>query len=74
MEEFLGLRSLVVNNSANVFRKDVERLRMKLYSAKKFGAAKAAKLWLDGKLSEASFGHILKVGYHSSGKFEEKKT
>lgn len=37
---------LIVNRKANVWRRDVALLRMKLHSARVHGADKAAKLWL----------------------------
>lgn len=37
---------LVVNKKANVWRKDISNLRMKLYSAKKYGPEAAAKIWI----------------------------
>lgn len=37
---------LVVNEGANVCRKDISLLRMKLHSCKKFGPEQAAKLWI----------------------------
>lgn len=37
---------LVVNRTANVWRKDVSRMRMILHSAKKHGADKAAAIWV----------------------------
>jgi RNA-directed DNA polymerase len=37
---------LVVNRKANVWRRDIARLRMKLHSIKRFGATEAAKVWL----------------------------
>ncbi len=50
---------LVVNRSANVRRQDISRLRMKLFSARKFGAAEAAKIWVgkDG-LEKEFWAHI----------------
>ena len=39
---------LVVNKRANVWRKDISRLRMKIYSVKKVGLEDAAKTWLSG--------------------------
>jgi RNA-directed DNA polymerase len=37
---------LIVNKGVNVWRKDVARLRMILYSARKHGADSAAKVWV----------------------------
>lgn len=37
---------LVVNRTANVWRKDISRMRMILHSARKHGAASAAKIWV----------------------------
>lgn len=37
---------LIVNERANVYRRDISRLRMKLYSGKKFGPEQAAKVWI----------------------------
>ncbi|CUX55620.1 putative RNA-directed DNA polymerase (Reverse transcriptase) [Agrobacterium deltaense RV3] len=37
---------LIVNRKANVWRRDIALLRMKLHSARVHGAQKAAKLWL----------------------------
>jgi RNA-directed DNA polymerase len=37
---------LIVNRKANVWRKDISSLRMKLHSARVYGPDKAAKLWL----------------------------
>lgn len=60
---------LVVNQGANVYRKDISRLRMKLYSAKKYGLNEAAKVWIS-PTAEAShlwahiegwLGHIKQV-------------
>ena len=50
---------LIVNQCPNVWRKDVKRLRMKLYSAKKYGLEQAASLWigLDAK-PEAFWSHV----------------
>ncbi|GAB5539831.1 MAG: hypothetical protein Salg2KO_19340 [Salibacteraceae bacterium] len=39
---------LVVNERANVRRSDILNLRMKIYSVKKVGIAKAATTWVDG--------------------------
>lgn len=46
---------LVVNRRVNVWRKDISRLRMKLYSAQKFGATNAAQLWLGKGRTEKHF-------------------
>ncbi|MCD1263552.1 hypothetical protein B5M44_14705 [Shinella sumterensis] len=46
---------LVVNKKANVWRKDVSKIRMKLHSAKKYGAENAAKLWLGKDKSGKDF-------------------
>jgi len=37
---------LVVNRSANVWRKDISRMRMVLHSARAHGAEKAAQVWI----------------------------
>ena len=37
---------LVVNRSANVWRKDISRMRMILHSAKRYGADQAARVWV----------------------------
>ena len=50
---------LIVNRDANVWRKDIARLRMKLYSAKKFGLEEASKIWVDGKGPEKFKAHII---------------
>ncbi|MDJ1464197.1 TIR domain-containing anti-phage reverse transcriptase [Nitratireductor sp. GZWM139] len=39
---------LVVNRRANVWRRDVSRLRMKLHSIKRYGASAASGVWLGG--------------------------
>lgn len=39
---------LVVNDRANVRRSDINKLRMKLYSAKKHGLEEAGKVWVNG--------------------------
>lgn len=50
---------LIVNEGANVHRKDVARLRMKLYSCKKFGVAEAARVWIgDGATSDSFWAHV----------------
>lgn len=46
---------LVVNRSANVWRKDVTRLRMILHSAKIYGAAEAARLWIGRDKTDDDF-------------------
>ena len=51
---------LLVNNSANVWRKDISRMRMILHSAKIHGAESAANLWLGkGKSKEDFWAHIV---------------
>jgi len=51
---------LIVNKAANVWRKDISKLRMKLHSAKKFGGKAAAELWLGaGKNEENFWAHII---------------
>lgn len=45
--ERMEVTGLVVNEKPNIRRRDIARLRMKLHSAKKFGADEAAKLWLE---------------------------
>lgn len=37
---------VVVNQKANVWRKDISRMRMILHSARKYGAAQAATVWV----------------------------
>lgn len=37
---------LVVNKKANVWRKDISKLRMKIHSAKKYGPDSAAQIWV----------------------------
>ena len=37
---------LIVNERANVWRRDISRLRMKIHSANKFGSESAAKIWI----------------------------
>lgn len=37
---------LITNKKANVWRRDISRLRMKLYSARKFGDSEAARIWV----------------------------
>lgn len=50
---------LVVNKKANVWRKDIAKLRMKLYSARKFGADNAAKVWLgENKTGDNFWQHV----------------
>jgi len=50
---------LIVNDYANVWRKDVSRLRMKLHSARKYGAAQAAQIWVGKDAKEQDFwSHI----------------
>lgn len=39
---------LIVNRSANVWRRDISRMRMILHSAKSHGAEAAAKIWVGG--------------------------
>ena len=39
---------LTVNEKANIRRSDINRLRMKLHSLKKFGAEESAKVWVNG--------------------------
>lgn len=46
---------LVVNKTANLWRNDVSRIRMKLHSAKKFGAAEASKVWIGASATEKDF-------------------
>lgn len=36
---------LIVNDRANIRRKDISRIRMKIYSVKKFGPSEAAAVW-----------------------------
>lgn len=50
---------LIVNDYANVWRKDVSRLRMKLHSAKKFGSLEAARVWIgEGSTEKDFWSHI----------------
>ncbi len=46
---------LIVNSKANVWRRDVSLLRMKLHSARVHGPANAAKLWLKTTENPADF-------------------
>lgn len=46
---------LVVNRKANVWRRDISLLRMKLHSARVHGPSKAAKLWLKSTESAEHF-------------------
>ncbi|WP_413711675.1 TIR domain-containing anti-phage reverse transcriptase [Rhizobium sp. Rhizsp82] len=46
---------LIVNRKANVWRRDIAKLRMKLHSARVHGAGKAAKLWLKDTENPAHF-------------------
>ncbi|WP_123619085.1 TIR domain-containing anti-phage reverse transcriptase [Phaeobacter inhibens] len=60
---------LIVNEGANVYRKDISRLRMKLHSGKKFGLEQAAKVWIEPTATakdywahiEGWLGHIKQV-------------
>jgi RNA-directed DNA polymerase len=50
---------LVVNRRANVWRRDISRLRMKIYSIQRHGTTAAAKVWLgDGSDGEKIWKHI----------------
>ncbi|WP_332872536.1 TIR domain-containing anti-phage reverse transcriptase [Pontibaca salina] len=50
---------LIVNQYPNVWRKDIKRLRMKLYSAKNYGMEQAASLWIGaGSKSDAFWSHV----------------
>lgn len=46
---------LIVNKQANVWRRDISLLRMKLHSARVHGPSKAAKLWLKTTDKPADF-------------------
>jgi len=46
---------LVVNRTANVWRKDISRMRMILHSARKHGAAQAATIWVGGDANADRF-------------------
>lgn len=51
---------LIVNQGANVYRKDISRLRMKLYSCKQHGPERAAKVWIGSSASASDFfAHIV---------------
>lgn len=50
---------LVVNKKANVWRKDVSKLRMKIHSAKKYGPDAAAKLWIGPKGTANNFNEYI---------------
>lgn len=54
---------LIVNRKANVWRRDISRMRMKLHSVRRHGASEAAKIWCDGKADSAKMwsqivGHL----------------
>lgn len=55
---------LIVNRSANIWRKDISRLRMILYSAKKHGAESAAKVWIGPEKTAANFWEFI-IGWLS---------
>src|SRR5690606_24100364 len=51
---------LIVNRKANVWRRDISRLRMKVHSIKRYGASEAAKIWCDDKADSAQmWQHIV---------------
>lgn len=51
---------LVVNRKANIRRRDIEKLRMKIYSAAKYGPDSAAKIWLGGDKAAKNFwDHVI---------------
>lgn len=50
---------LIVNRSANIWRKDVSRLRMILHSARKHGAESAAKLWVGRDKNPVDFWNFV---------------
>ena len=50
--ERMMVTGLIVNQKTNIMRKDVSRLRMILYSSKKYGPSQAAKIWI-GKNANA---------------------
>ncbi|WP_175497521.1 TIR domain-containing anti-phage reverse transcriptase [Roseivivax halotolerans] len=49
---------LVVNEKANIRRADIQRLRMKIYSTRKYGQAEASLLWL-GDSSKSISMHLV---------------
>ncbi|MCR5855507.1 TIR domain-containing protein [Mesorhizobium sp. J428] len=50
---------LIVNRRANVWRRDISRLRMKIYSIKRFGASSAAKIWIGANADDGMmWSHI----------------
>ncbi|GGE97729.1 hypothetical protein GCM10007285_26720 [Stappia taiwanensis] len=50
---------LIVNQYPNVWRRDIKRLRMKLYSAKKYGLEQAAAIWIrPGAEPKAFWSHV----------------
>lgn len=53
---------LIVNKKVNIWRKDISRLRMKIYSAEKYGTTEAARVWK--KESGADFSNHI-VGWLS---------
>ena len=50
---------LIVNQHTNVWRKDIARLRMKIYSAKRYGIPQAAALWLKSDEPASFVNHIV---------------
>ncbi|MCB0321109.1 MAG: TIR domain-containing protein [Bdellovibrionales bacterium] len=50
---------LVVNQQANVWRKDISRLRMIIHSARKHGPREAASIWVGKNASEEEFWQFL---------------
>lgn len=50
---------LIVNKKANVWRKDVSNLRMRIYSAKKHGLDAAAKIWIGPESTADSFNEYI---------------
>lgn len=55
---------LVVNQKANILRKDISRLRMIIYSASKHGPQEAARIWVGKGASQEDFWSFL-VGWLS---------
>jgi RNA-directed DNA polymerase len=51
---------LIVNEKTNVWRRDISKLRMKIYSAQKCGVDEAAKLWISKTATGERFSnHIV---------------
>jgi RNA-directed DNA polymerase len=50
---------LIVNEGVNVWRRDIQRLRLKLYSCKKHGMTEAARIWTDGGDAKKLEAHLV---------------